>query len=238
LSSCNWRQGITNPTYVAYLRVSTEGQGKSGLGLEAQHDAIARFVSADAKMLEHFVEVESGKKSDRPELTKALVCAKQNNATLLIAKLDRLARNVAFIANLLESGGEVVAVDMPQANKFMLHVMAAVAEQEALVISERTKAALAAAKARGVKLGWSNESRVDEQRIASAKGVSANIQKAEAFANGMLPVFADLHAKGISRPSHVARALNNANVPTARGGRWHSSNVKNLQLRQRNHLLQ
>lgn len=182
-------------------------------------------------MLAHFVEVESGKKSDRPELIKAIAFAKQSHATLLIAKLDRLARNVAFIANLLESGVEVVAVDMPQANKFMLHVMAAVAEQEALMISERTKAALAAAKARWVLLGWSNNMRVEEQKASSAAGVLTNVTKADAFTQKMFPILCDLNAKGVKKPSHVAKFLNVARIPTARGGCWHSSTVKNLQSR-------
>ena len=142
--------------FVAYFRVSTEKQGKSGLGLDAQKKSVAQFVSDADQLLESYTEVESGKKQDRPKLRMALATAKTHGATLLIAKLDRLARNVAFIANLLESGVDVVAADMPEANKFMLHVMAAVAEQEATAISERTKAALQATKVRGVKLGCLN----------------------------------------------------------------------------------
>lgn len=135
--------------YVTYLRVSTDRQGKSGLGLEAQRQAVASHVSGKGEVVAEFIEIESGKRNDRPQLATALAEAKRTSSMLLIAKLDRLARNVAFIANLLEAGVEVTAADMPEANRFMMHVMAAVAEHEGRAISERTKAALAAAKARG-----------------------------------------------------------------------------------------
>lgn len=151
--------------FVTYLRVSTERQGQSGLGLEAQRAAVAAHVLGRGEVVAEFVEVESGKRADRPELARALAEAKRAGAVLLIAKLDRLARNVAFIANLLESGVEVTAADMPEANRFVLHIMAAVAEQEGRAISERTKAALAAAKARGVKLGWSIPERASGGRF-------------------------------------------------------------------------
>lgn len=131
--------------FVTYLRVSTERQGQSGLGLEAQRAAVAAHVFGRGEVVAEYVEVESGKVAVRPELEKALAEAKREGAILLIAKLDRLSRNVAFIANLLESGVEVAAADMPEANRFVLHIMAAVAEQEGRAISERTKAALAAA---------------------------------------------------------------------------------------------
>ena len=142
--------------YVSYIRVSTDRQGQSSLGLEAQQAAVDAFVQGKGEIIANYVEVESGKVTARPELENALAEAKRSGATLLIAKLDRLARNVAFIANLLEAGVEVTAVDMPEANGFMFHIMTAVAEQEVLAISERTKAALAAAKVRGTLLGMSN----------------------------------------------------------------------------------
>jgi DNA invertase Pin-like site-specific DNA recombinase len=141
--------------FVTYLRVSTDRQGKSGLGLEAQRAAVLDHVTGKGEIAAEYVEIESGKKNERPQLARALAEAKRIGAVLLIAKLDRLARNVAFIANLLESGVEIAAADMPEANRFLLHVMAAVAEHEAQAISDRTRAALAAAKARGVALGWS-----------------------------------------------------------------------------------
>lgn len=134
---------------IAYYRVSTKRQGNSGLGLEAQRAAVARFGSPVAE----YTEVETGKKADRPQLRRAIEHAKQLDGTLVVAKLDRLARNVLFTATLMDSGVDFVAADMPHANKLTIHIMAALAEQEATMISERTKAALAAAKARGVKLG-------------------------------------------------------------------------------------
>ena len=167
--------------FVTYLRVSTECQGQSGLGLEAQRAAVAGHVLGRGEVVAEFVEVESGKRADRPQLALALAEAKRAGAVLLIAKLDRLARNVAFIANLLESGVEVTAADMPEANRFLLHVMAAVVEQEGRAISDRTKAALAAAKARGVKLGWSNPEQASEQRQAAKKGAAVNRARALAL---------------------------------------------------------
>ncbi len=138
--------------FVAYYRVSTDRQGQSGLGLNAQRAAVAGFVSA-RELVAEFTEVESGKRNDRPQLAMALNLCRRRRAMLVIAKLDRLARNGAFIANLMESGGEFTAVDMPSANKLTLHILAAVAEHEREMISARTKAALAAAKVRGVTLG-------------------------------------------------------------------------------------
>ena len=131
--------------FITYLRVSTDRQGKSGLGLEAQRKAVLDYVAGKGEIAAEFVEVESGKRDDRPQLARALAEAKRIGAVLLIAKLDRLARNVAFIANLLESGADIAAADMQEANRFLLHVMAAVAEHEAQAISDRTRAALAAA---------------------------------------------------------------------------------------------
>src|SRR5712671_6423852 len=140
--------------FVAYFRVSTDKQGASGLGLEAQREAVARYVAGAAGVIvAEFQEIESGKRNDRPQIAAALAACRLRRATLIIAKLDRLARNVHFISSLMESGVEFVAVDFPQANRLTVHILAAVAEHEATMISARTKAALAAAKARGVKLG-------------------------------------------------------------------------------------
>lgn len=142
------------PRFVAYFRVSTAKQGKSGLGLEAQRASVEQFiVSACGTIVAEFIEVESGTRSDRPKLTDALRLCRIHNATLVIAKLDRLARNVAFISNLMESGVDFTAVDFPSANRLTIHILAAVAEHEAHIIRERTRTALAAAKARGVVLG-------------------------------------------------------------------------------------
>ena len=140
--------------FIAYYRVSTKRQGRSGLGLEAQEAAVRDFLNGgNWQLVKEFTEIESGKRTDRPQLEKAFRACRVYGAKLIIAKLDRLARNVAFISNLMESGVEFEAVDFPQANRLTIHIMAAMAEHEAKMISDRTKAALAAAKRRGVKLG-------------------------------------------------------------------------------------
>jgi DNA invertase Pin-like site-specific DNA recombinase len=214
--------------FVAYYRVSTARQGKSGLGLEAQKAAVAAYVlSKGGEVVSELIETESGKNNERPELQKALSEAKRRGAVLLIAKLDRLARNVAFISNLLESGVEVTAADMPEANRFMLHVMAAVAEHEGQAISERTKAALAAAKARGVKLGWAMPERRQEQRRASANSVAARTANADTFAANVLPVVRSLQGQGLSLHG-IAKALNGRGIKTARGGQWYATTVRNI----------
>ncbi|ULB12588.1 recombinase family protein (plasmid) [Cereibacter azotoformans] len=213
--------------FVTYLRVSTERQGQSGLGLEAQRAAAAAHVAARGEVVAEFIEIESGKRSDRPELAKALAVAKRAGAVLLIAKLDRLARNVAFIANLLESGVEVTAADMPEASRFVLHIMAAVAEQEGRAISERTRAALAAARARGVKLGWAMPERKDEQRRASTSGALQNFLKADRHAASVLH-FVRQHAGQGASLRQIASDLNAQGVRTARGGAWHAGTVRNI----------
>lgn len=168
----------------------------------------------NGEMFQTFTEIESGKKKNRPELERALSACRASGATLLIAKLDRLARNVAIIANLLESGVRFVAIDMPNADRFMLHVYAAIAEEEGRRISERTKAALAAAKARGTKLG------------ANGKNLALqNKKEAEVFAKSVeLPLRQMIVQQKLSFRAAADR-LNELNVPTARGGQWHPSTV-------------
>lgn len=216
--------------YVTYLRVSTDRQGRSGLGLEAQRIAVTSYVAGKGEITAEFVEIESGKKNDRPELSRALKEAKRIGAVLLIAKLDRLARNVAFIANLLEAGVEIAAADMPEANRFLLHVMAAVAEHEARMISDRTRAALAAAKERGVALGWAIPNRAGEQRLAARTGAAKNAFKADQHAKRVLPIIQQLSTEGISL-HRIAAELNLRKVQTARGGNWHATTVRNAILR-------
>lgn len=217
--------------FVTYLRVSTDRQGKSGLGLEAQRKAVADYVAGKGAIAAEYVEIESGKKNDRPQLARALVEAKRIGAVLLIAKLDRLARNVAFIANLLEAGVEIAAADMPEANRFLLHVMAAVAEHEAQAISDRTRAALAAAKARGVVLGWSMPERKEEQRQASCKGAAKNAKNACMHAASVLPVIRQIAAGGKSL-RQIADELNTRGIKTARGGLWYAGTVRNVRARE------
>jgi DNA invertase Pin-like site-specific DNA recombinase len=216
--------------FVTYLRVSTDRQGKSGLGLEAQRAAVTDHVTGKGEIAAEYVEIESGKKNDRPQLARAMAEAKRVGAVLLIAKLDRLARNVAFIANLLESGVEIAAADMPEANRFLLHVMAAVAEHEARAISDRTRAALAAAKARGVALGWSMPARRDEQRHASRKGAATNVHNADRHAVNVLPVIRQIAAGGASL-RRIADELNTRGIKTARGGLWYAATVRNIMVR-------
>jgi DNA invertase Pin-like site-specific DNA recombinase len=217
--------------YVTYLRVSTDRQGKSGLGLDAQRKAVADHVAGKGEIAAEYVEIESGKKNDRPQLARALAEAKRSGAVLLIAKLDRLARNVAFIANLLEAGVEIAAADMPEANRFLLHVMAAVAEHEAQAISDRTRAALAAAKARGVALGWSMPGRAGEQRHAARKGAERNARKADLHAANVLPVIRQIAARGASL-RQIADELNTRGIKTARGGLWYAATVRNVRARE------
>jgi DNA invertase Pin-like site-specific DNA recombinase len=214
--------------FVAYYRVSTQRQGASGLGLDAQREAVESFVaSRQGEVLAEFVEVESGKRNDRPQLAAALEAAKRSGAVLLIAKLDRLARNVHFISGLLEAGVEVQACDMPEANRFMLHVMSAVAEHEAAAISARTKAALAAAKARGKKLGWSIEGRAEEAKMASAAAAEVRVEAADKFAGQVGPLAVVLAAEGRSLRA-IAAELNERGITTPRGKEWQATSVRNL----------
>ncbi len=199
--------------HVAYYRVSTDRQGKSGLGLEAQRKAVIDHLNGNgSKVLAEYTEVESGKRTIRPELTKALAACKEHKATLVIAKLDRLARNVHFVSGLMESGVEFLAVDMPYANRLTVHILAAVAEHEREMISQRTKVALAAAKARGVKLGRAKENRA----------------KARSFARSLKPVIKELAAEGITSVRKVTEALNERGIPTPKGTRWHPTSVARL----------
>lgn len=215
--------------FVSYVRVSTQRQGASGLGLDAQRKAVADYLNGRAgELVEEFTEVESGRRNDRPQLAAALVACRKHRATLLIAKLDRLARNVAFVANLMESGVEFVAVDMPMANRLTVHILAAVAEHERDAISARTKAALAAAKARGRHLGWSIEERREEQLKASRRGADSGRSRADAFAANVAPVVESIRASGISTLAGIADALNARGVRTARGGMWHPTTVRNV----------
>jgi DNA invertase Pin-like site-specific DNA recombinase len=214
--------------FVSYLRVSTARQGASGLGLEAQRASVAAYLhGGDWNLVREVLEVESGKRNDRPALAEALRLCKRQKAILIIAKLDRLARNVAFIANLMESGVEFVAVDMPQANKFTVHIMAAVAEQEAEAISKRTKAALQAAKERGTKLGGR---RVSAGRFREIQAQARQAHSAEA-AKGValvLPVIAGIQGQGFTTLRAIAAELNMKDVEAPRGGEWSAVQVQRV----------
>jgi len=216
---------------VAYYRVSTAKQGASGLGLDAQQTAVEDLCNSRGWEIiaPPFVEIESGKRADRPELTKALHRAKVTGAILVVAKLDRLSRNVAFLATLQDSGVKFIAADMPEANELTVHIMAAVAQAERKAISKRTKEALAAAKARGRKLGNPNGAsalrRAKKGNVASIEVISA---EASARAEAMRPVIDDLRSAGITTLGRLASALNEGGFVTARGGKWHATSVRNL----------
>ncbi len=220
---------MANGRFVSYLRVSTAQQGQSGLGLEAQRSAVTTYLNGgEWELIREVVEVESGKRNDRPALVQALRLCRQQKATLVIAKLDRLARNVAFISNLMESGVEFVAVDMPQANRFVIHIMAAVAEQEAEAISKRTKAALAAAKARGTVLGGR---RVSAERFAEigAQAREARTARATQTASKILPVIRQIRAAGATTLRVIAAELNARGIETPRGaGHWSAVQVQRV----------
>lgn len=218
---------------VSYLRVSTRKQGASGLGLEAQRAAVAEYAKREGlRVVAEYVEVESGKKAARPELAKAMNHCRAAKAKLAVAKLDRLARNVAFLSALMESGLDFVALDNEHANKFTLHVLAAVAEQEARATSERTKAALAAAKRRGVLLGSSRPGHwrgMEAKRLAgSRRGVrrAAELRtQAARQHNGLAVAKAlELRRDGMSWLD-VAEELNRLGLVTRRGNAWSKSSV-------------
>jgi len=220
--------------YVGYLRVSTARQGQSGLGLEAQRQAVLDHVNGHGVLLAEYVEVESGKRHEnRPQLEAALAHAKATGATLIVAKLDRLARNVAFISALMESGADFVAADMPMANRLTVHVLAAVAEHEREAISTRTKAALQAAKARGVKLGNGGRSVAALYRVGVGNpgwqpGADGMRAKADQHAAKVLPIIDALRAEGITGLKAIARELTARGVLTARGGQWNATRVREL----------
>ena len=208
--------------FVAYYRVSTERQGRSGLGLEAQQAAVRAHVATN-ELLAEFTEIESGRNNDRPRLAEAIALARRSRSVLIIAKLDRLARNLAFVANLLESGVEFRAADMPTADKMVIQMMAVVAEHEARMISQRTKSALAAARCRGVRLGG--------PRLAEAQkaGHAVIITQAADYAAKVLPTIRDVVRSVGSRSVHiVADNLNARAVATRRGGQWTGSAVLRL----------
>lgn len=214
--------------FVSYLRVSTQQQGRSGLGLEAQHAAVAGYVEGrGGALVREFQEVETGKGANalaqRPQLRAALDACKREGAVLLIAKLDRLARNVHFVTGLIESGCDFIAVDMPNANKVMIQMHAVMSEYERDQISARTKAALAAAKARGVRLG-----------VRGAENLRPNMearqQAADEFAQKLHGVVSAFRAQGLTHRA-MAAELNAVGIAAPRGGQWTHGQVQRLLIR-------
>jgi len=218
---------------VTYIRVSTVMQGRSGLGIEAQREAIGRFMAAVGyQVIGEFVEVETGKGCDaldrRPQLTAALAQARKAKCPVLVAKLDRLSRDVHFISGLMAQRVPFIVAELgADCDPFMLHIYAALAEKERALISERTRQALAAKKAQGVKLG-----NPVNLAAAGARGAETQRAGADAFAANILPVVRQLQTGGAKTPRAIAAALNERRVRTARGGDWHDSTVRNLLLRQ------
>lgn len=215
---------------VVYYRVSTVRQGRSGLGLEAQQAAVAEFVRGrNAEVLAEYTEVESGKRNERPELARALLRSKVTASTLVIAKLDRLSRNAAFLLQLRDTGVRFVAADLPDACEATVGILAVIAERERKAISERTKAALGAAKARGTRLGNPNGAaalrRAGKGNAAAIEAVRAG---ADAKAMDLAPVIVELQQQGAITLGAIAHALNAGGFTTPRGGSWHRSSVRNL----------
>lgn len=219
---------MANGKFIAYYRVSTVKQGQSGLGLDAQRAAVNIYLNGGVtELVGEFTEVETGKGANaldkRPQLRAALDACKKLGATLIIAKLDRLARNVHFVSGLMETGVEFVAADMPQANKVMIQMHAVMSEWERDQISSRTKAALAIAKARGVILGKSGASNL-------RPNIEVRQDAANAFADKFRGTFEGLKERGFSQRD-IALELNKMGVRTAKGGEWNQTQVQRVMIR-------
>lgn len=219
--------------FISYLRVSTARQGKSGLGLEAQRKAVADYLNGgNWQLLAETIEVESGKKSDRPVLQQAIDLSRATGATLVVAKIDRLTRDAAFLLSLRDAGIDFVAADMPDANRLTVGIMALVAEQEREAISRRTKDALAAAKARGVQLGAYRDGQFVGRVGTAADTQKASIARAakyEAAARMKLPLLQRVDPLGSLSLRQIAERLNAMGVPTVSGkGSWSANSVKRL----------
>jgi DNA invertase Pin-like site-specific DNA recombinase len=219
--------------FVSYLRVSTDRQGKSGLGLEAQRAAVAGYLNGGKwRVVREFVEVESGRNSARPVLEQALAEAELRRVPLVVAKVDRLTRSLAFLTRLIEAGVDVRFCDLPKiegpAGRFMLQQMAAVAELEAGMIAKRTKDALAAAKARGVRLGGRRANQPGLTPDVMARGRHAQATRADERARKIAPIIAELRAAGVTSLRKIAEALAERGIGAPRGGEWSAAQVRQL----------
>lgn len=228
-------QGDEMANFIAYTRVSTQKQGHSGLGLEAQTASVIAYVNGHGKLLATYTEIESGKKADRPELAKALAHAKRSKAILVVAKMDRLSRNVAFLSALMESKAEFVAVDNPHANRLTTHILAAIAEHEREAASTRTKEALKAAKARGTLLGsnrpghWEGREHLRQaglKKASKAAALANHRHKVEVYAD-LIPLIKDLRSQGITLQA-IAAKLTELGHETRRGKAWNHVQVLRL----------
>lgn len=211
--------------YIAYYRVSTERQGRSGLGLEAQQAAVQQFVG-EAALIASFTEIESGRRDDRPELHRALALCRATGSTLVIARLDRLARSAAFLLGLRDAGVEFIACDQPSASRLTVGLLAVIAEDEAERISARTKAALAAAKARGVRLG--SPANLCNREQGTARSAQVRRGAAAARAADMRPILDALRVEGITSATAISWALNERGITTPTGARWTTTSVGRL----------
>jgi DNA invertase Pin-like site-specific DNA recombinase len=210
------------PKFVAYYRVSTTKQGINGLGMDAQRDAVGNYLKGrDGTLIAEFAEVESGKRNQRREMQKAIALCRKEGATLLIAKLDRLARNAAFLLNLRDSGVDFIATDMPHADKFTVGIMALVAEKEREMISQRTKDGLAAAKRRGIKLGNPRPSHAVQLAVA------ANRKRAKNHSEQIVPVIVEIQKAHVTTLRAIAHCLNVRGFKTPNGRAFAAQSVKN-----------
>jgi DNA invertase Pin-like site-specific DNA recombinase len=215
---------------IVYTRVSTNRQGKSGLGLDAQIATIKRFAEAESITLidATYTDVDSGSNDDRPRLKAAMDAAKKAKCPIVVAKLDRLSRDVAFISSLMSQRVPFIVAELGKdCDPFMLHIYAALAEKERIQIANRTKDAMQQAKARGRKLGLSSDKRTDAAAV-SAAGVAANIAEADKRAGNVLPIIRDIQVRGATTLRAVAEELNARGIKTARGGNWYAMTVKNV----------
>ncbi|MGU3664550.1 recombinase family protein [Methylobacterium sp. A49B] len=213
--------------FVSYLRVSTERQGRSGLGLEAQRQAVADFLAGGSwRHVAELVEVESGSRDARPRLSEALALCRLHGATLVIAKLDRLSRDAAFLLNLQKAGVRFVAADIPEANELVVGIMAVVAQAERKMISARTKAALAAAKARGVRLG--KPVNPFNRESGQARGRTQQTHRAEQRAQDLAPMIAAARAERAISLRQIAAVLNARVIPAARSGAWSAAQIQRV----------
>ncbi len=215
--------------FIAYYRVSTERQGKSGLGLESQQKIVNDYLNGGkSELVKEFTEIESGKRDDnRPELRKAMAACRVFGATLVISKLDRLARNARFLLELQESGLDFVACDMPSANQFTVKIMAVFAEEERQMISTRTKAALQAAKVRGTKLGTDNLTL--EGRIKGVKNSrAARRQNTDKYSQDIMSTIDEIKSEGAISLRSIAKQLNQRGIKTRRDGNWQANSVKRI----------
>jgi DNA invertase Pin-like site-specific DNA recombinase len=209
--------------FVSYYRVSTDKQGLQGNGIEAQKQAVARYLaSLQCELIGTFEEVESGANNKRPQLAAAIQLAKSKKAVLVIAKLDRLTRNAAFLLQLQDSGIDFVACDMPNADKLSVGIIALLAQRERQLISERTKAGLAVAKQRGVALGNPNP------EASLKKAVKANIQRKREFASAAIKIIREIQSTGVETLAHIADCMNKRGEKTPRGGKWTATAVKRV----------